>query len=261
MRLGRIQNNYTAEGFDLVAAQGLSFIEICCNNAEEAQALIDAKESVQAEIARTGIDVSCVGRWNHDLQENGGIHEEKLKTYIDLLDTAIELGAKTFVCGINYDESVSLFRNYQNAVSFFRTLCDHAKGTGIKVAVQNCKWNNFVISPDQWKVVLGEVEDLWIKFDASHAYHRGDNYLAELSDWGHRVAHIHIKGTTIAGKTKVADPPAGMDDIKWPSLFAILYSIGYDGDLSIEPHSKIWKGELGAAGIDFTKKFISQYLV
>ena len=112
MRLGRIQNNYTAEGFDLVAAQGLSFIEICCNNAEEAQALIDAKESVQAEIARTGIDVSCVGRWNHDLQENGGIHEEKLKTYIDLLDTAIELGAKTFVCGINYDESISLYKKH-----------------------------------------------------------------------------------------------------------------------------------------------------
>ena len=31
MRIGRIQNNYTAEGFDLVKEQGLDFIEICCN--------------------------------------------------------------------------------------------------------------------------------------------------------------------------------------------------------------------------------------
>lgn len=261
MRLGRIQNKYTAEGFDLVASQGLSFIEICCNNAQEAQALIDAKESVKTEIARTGIDVSCVGRWNHDLQENGVINEEKKAQYLALLDTAIELGAKTFVCGINYDESVSLFRNYQNAVAFFSELTAHAKGSSVKVAVQNCNWNNFVVSPEQWKVVLGEVEDLWIKFDASHAYNRGDDYLAELSDWGKRVAHVHIKGTTIAGRTKVADPPAGMDDIKWSSLFAILYSVKYDGDLSIEPHSKIWQGELGAAGIAFTQKFIGQYLV
>ena len=32
MRLGRIQNNYTTAGFDLVKNTGLEFIEICCND-------------------------------------------------------------------------------------------------------------------------------------------------------------------------------------------------------------------------------------
>ena len=50
MRLGRIQNNYTAQGFDKVKEQGLEFIEICCNNAEEANALIAAKDDVLAQI-------------------------------------------------------------------------------------------------------------------------------------------------------------------------------------------------------------------
>jgi sugar phosphate isomerase/epimerase len=82
-----------------------------------------------------------------------------------------------------------------------------------------------------------------------------------MSDYGDRIAHFHIKGTVRAGKRKVDDPPAGMDDIRWGSVFAVLYSRGYNGDLSIEPHSAIWKGELGEAGIRFTKNYIEKFLM
>ncbi len=261
MRIGRIQNNYTAEGFDLVKSQGLSFVELCRNNQTESERLVADRESVLAEIRRTGIDVSSVGRWNHDVAEGGKLVEERVKSYHDLLDTAIYLGAKTFVCGINYDDSISRYRNYTNAIEFFGGLCEHAKGKNIKVAAQNCYWNNFIVRPADWEIVLGELEDLWIKYDASHSYNRGDNYLDELSDWGHRVAHVHIKGTTHAGKNPVADPPAGMDDLNWPSLFSILYGRGYNGDLSIEPHSSIWLGDLGAAGVLFTRDFIKKFVL
>lgn len=261
MRLGRIQNNYTEAGFDLVKNSGLDFIEICCNNAEEMKKLIAAKDDVKAQIARTGIDVSCVGRWNHDINENGTINADKLAEYKALLDTAMELGAKTFVCGCNYDENLSLYRNYTNAIEFFGTLIDYAKDSGIRIAIQNCHWNNFIVSPEQWKVVLGELSGLWLKFDASHTYNRHDDYLAELSDWGERVAHMHIKGTTHAGSRGVDDPPAGMDDIRWGSLFAILYARGYNGDLSIEPHSRVWNGALGDAGVAFTRDFIRKFMM
>ena len=143
MRLGRIQNNYTSKGFDLVVEQGLSFIEICCNNDEDAKKLIAAKDSVLKEITRTGIDVSSVGRWNHNIQKNGAIDRENEALYFELLDTAIALGAKTFVCGINYDESITLYKNYANAIEFFGDLIRRAAGR-IKIAVQNCHWNNFV---------------------------------------------------------------------------------------------------------------------
>jgi sugar phosphate isomerase/epimerase len=261
MRLGRIQNDISAEGFDLVKASGLEFVEFCCNNAKEADRLIASKEAIKAESLRTGLPVSCVGRWNHDLQEGGKINWEKAEQYKVLLDSAVELGAKTFVCGCNYDDSVSLFRNYANALEFLGTLTEHAKGKNIKVALQNCSWNNFLVTPEQWKVVLGDNPDLYIKFDASHTYNRGDNYLEELSDWCERVAHIHIKGTTHAGKRGVDDPPAGMDDILWRPLFSILYARKYDGDLSIEPHSATWRGALGDAGIAFTRDFIRGFML
>lgn len=260
MRLGRIQNNFSAEGFDVVKNEDLDFIEICCNFDRDVEALIDAKERVKAEIARTGIDISSVGRWNHDLNAEGKINEEKAQQYYALLDTAIELGAKTFVCGCNYDESISLYKNYQNAIGFFGELIERADGR-IKIAIQNCNWNNFVVSPREWEVVLGELPELMIKYDASHAYNRNEDYLGQLNDWCDRVAHIHIKGTTHAGKKSVADPPAGMDDILWRPLFSILYSNGYNGDLSIEPHSKVWQGELGEAGVEFTRDFIRGFML
>lgn len=261
MRLGRIQNDYTEKGFCLVRDQKLEFAEICRNSEEEALDLIARRDEVKAAAASAGIAISCVGRWNHDVQADGKINAEKVKSYFDLLDTAIFLGAKTFVCGFNYDSSVSLFKNYSNAIEFFGMITERAKGSGIKVAIQNCDWNNFIVSPEQWKIVLGENPDLCIKFDASHAYNRGENYLAELSDWGERIAHMHIKGSVRAGSRWVDDPPAGMDDLNWGSVFAILYARGYKGDLSLEPHSETWHGELGAAGIEFTRKYIRQFMV
>ena len=185
---------------------------------------------------------------------------EKREKYFALLDTAIGLGAKTFVCGVNKDESISLYKNYVNAIDFLGSLIERADGK-IKIAVQNCHWNNFILSPKEWEVVLGELPELWLKYDPSHAYKRGDDYLAELSDWGERIAHFHIKGVVRAGSRAVDDPPAGMDDINWGAVFAILYARGYNGDLSIEPHSKTWSGELGDAGVVYTRNFIEKFIV
>ena len=264
MRLGRINTfgNHDLETYERIKNDRLEFAEICCNFDKDIQSVIEQKEKIKKNSELSGVDVSCVGRWNHEVLKDGKIDGEKLSLYKELLDTSVYLGARTFVCGCNYDESISLYKNYTKAIEFFGALCDHAKGKNIKVAIQNCHWNNFVVSPEEWKVILGEIPGLCIKFDASHAYNRNANYLDELADWGERVAHVHIKGTTHAGKEgKVDDPPAGMDDLKWGSIFAVLYSVGYDGDLSIEPHSKTWHGPLGDAGILFTRDFIRKFMV
>ncbi len=260
MRIGRI-NGYSAENFDSTKASGLEFIEICSTNQEAVKRIIDSVDSIAEQIKRTGIDVSSVGRWNHNLLADGKIVAESLDLYKAHLDAAIKLGAKTYVCGCNFDSSISLFKNYSNAIEVLGTLTEHAKGSGTRVAVHNCNWNNFIVSPEEWKIVLGELPELGIKFDASHAFLAERDYLDELSDWCERVYHVHIKGMVRAGERKVDDPPAGMDAIKWGPLFAILYSRGYDGDLSIEPHSAIWHGERGEAGVEFTKKFIKNFIV
>jgi sugar phosphate isomerase/epimerase len=261
MKLGMIHNCPTAESLQYVKGLGLSFVEMCNNNNDETIQFSRDFAKTRALIEDAGLEIGSIGRWNIALNIGGKINEPEYEVIQQNLDDAIACGCPTFVCGCNYDPGISLYRNYSTAIEVFGRFLDRAKGTGTKVAVYNCDWNNFVHSPEQWEVILGELPELYIKYDASHAYNRGEDYLAQLSDYGERVAHVHIKGTTHAGKRTVDDPPAGMDDINWRSLFAILYSRRYDGDLSIEPHSAVWHGELGAAGVEFTRKFIKEFMM
>ena len=261
MRIGRIIFDRTEAGLLAFKNAGLSFAEVCLNFNEDDERILQEAANLRTAIDRSGLPISCIGRWNHAVQKDGALIESEVERYLSVVDVAGALGAKTYVVGCNYDSTVSLYRNYTNAIEFFGKICDRAKAHGIRVAIQNCDWNNFVFSPREWEVILGELPDLCIKYDPSHAYGRGADYLAELSDWGDRVAHVHIKGTTIAGSKKVADPPAGMDDIKWSSLFAILYARHYNGDLSLEPHSSVWKNEMEDRGIAFTQKFIREFMV
>ena len=261
MRIGRIIFDRTEAGFNAFKEAGLTFAEICLNFPEDDERILKEASDIRQSIDKSGLPVSCIGRWNHAVQQNGVVPKSELERYLSLIDVASVIGAHTFVAGCNYDESISLYKNYNNAIEFFGALCEKAKKHDIRVAVQNCDWNNFIFSPREWEVVLGELPELGIKYDPSHAYNRNADYLAELSNWGERVAHMHIKGCVKAGARRIDDPPAGMDDLNWSSIFAILYARGYDGDLSIEPHSPTWRGERGEAGVAFTKRYIEQFIV
>lgn len=52
----------------------------------------------------------------------------------------------------------------------------------------------------------------------------------------------------------------GLDMTDWGAFMAILYGKQYEGGLSIEPHSKVWSGELGEKGIDFTVAYMKKLL-
>ena len=56
------------------------------------------------------------------------------------------------------------------------------------------------------------------------------------------------------------DPPAGLDATNWPAILGLLYAQGYDGMLSIEPHSRTWEGDMGDWGVDYTIQYISNML-
>jgi sugar phosphate isomerase/epimerase len=172
VRLGIIHSGRDKKAFHEIEEMGLSFIEICCNSYGDMEKVIEHKEEIKAAILDTGVTVSSVGRWNHTLNCGNSLDGRELEGYFSLLDTAIELGAKTFVVGINYSENVSLYENYSVAIDFFSRLIERAKGK-IKIAVQNCDWNNFIVSPREWEVVLGHLPELYLKYDPSHAYNRG----------------------------------------------------------------------------------------
>ena len=174
---------------------------------------------------------------------------------------AVKIGSPVFHLGVNRDREQSLFRNYVLAVEYLREMLDYAGERGITLALYNCDWGNFLCRDKAWEIVLSEFPQLMIKYDCSHVYGRGDDYIAELNKWADRVVHMHLKGALKVGNDYVDDPPAGLDEFPWPKIFALLYMRGYDKTLSIEPHSGVWTGELGERGVKYTIEYMRKLIL
>ncbi len=257
MKLGIISYRFERESFEKVKAQGLDFVEFCvnCDQENRFQEFYDKSEGIRRDLDELGLSTGSVGRWGGDkINPDGSVHQEELHADQTLIQAAAKLGCPVYVTGCNYVEGLSLYENYSAAIGYFQALIDFAKPYGIKIATYNCRWNNYVHSDPAWEVIHGHLPELYIKYDPSHCrYAMGADYLSEMKKWGKRFAHVHIKGSLIIDGERFDDPPAGLDDTNWGAFMAALYASDYDGNLSIEPHSAIWKeGELGDAGVSYT---------
>ena len=245
--------------------------------------------------AKTGVAVGAVGRWaSKIIGTDGKVIEKEFEQVKALIDFAKKTGAGAYLVSVNYVNELSYYKNITAAINYLNRVVEYADG--LKVAIVNCMMGgNYIRTPDQWKLVLSEVPGLGIKYDPSHSFvHGGVNgaYMEEGLAWGDKFAYVHVKGVIqgskqseptqwkymdwmrelpglrdlvmpeLAENGKYYDnPPAGLDAINWRAFMAILYKHGYDGMLSIEPHSRTWQGDLGDRGLKFTIDYIRSLMI
>ena len=261
MKLGIIRT-WTEQDFIWCKEKGLDFIECDINGGVKNVVNYMAElDEIKANIEKYGIGIGAIGRWGRDrIIGDGELNEEELKCSYDLVDACEKLGAPVFMCGCNYLENLSFYDNCMAAIKYFQAVVDYATPKGVKVAVYNCDWNNFVYSPKTWDIILPAVPGLGIKYDASHSRYRGDDFMLEIKQYANRFYHMHLKGTLIVDGKRTDDPPAGLDQINWPALLSLLYAKRYNGGLSIEPHSGVWTDGLGEWGVDYTINYFKPLL-
>lgn len=262
MKLGLIA--YGGEqDFPKAKEKGLDFVEFCINACPpdiQEEFSRDAKET-RKKLDDLGLGTGSVGRWGAvKLLKDGTINQEEFEIDRRLIEAAAVLGSPVYVTGCNEAEDLSLYENYTAAIGYLEKLIEFGKQYGVDIATYNCRWSNFIVSDPQWSVVHGHLKDLKIKYDPSHSIYEGGDYLSEIRKWGNRFGHVHIKGILQAAGKRVDDPPAGLDQINWGAFMASLYAVGYDGTLSIEPHSEIWKGDLGEKGLNFTIEMMKKMI-
>lgn len=300
MKLGIISKP-EAESFDHAKELGLDFLEFDCNPPSyfggPVSKLLEIQEELKAASQRTGIEVGAVGRWaSRILDEKGEVIQEEFENVKAVIDFGAFLGAKYYLCSVAYVKEISYYQNITCAIKVLNDIVKYAQEKGMECAIVNCMMgDNYIRTPEQWKLVLSEVPGLGIKYDPSHSFvHGGKNgaYIEEGLGWGQHFSYCHVKGVIqgdsfseveewkdydmmrrhpemkdelfahrAEGRLWYDNPPAGIDVINWRAFFAILYKYGYDGYLAIEPHSQTWQGEKGQKGVKYTIKYIRDLMI
>lgn len=248
--------------FQYVAKKGLHYIEFCVNCDYSADKFCSMIDEIKGYSEKYDVKIGSMGRWGDSIQdENGNIIESTLASHMKLIEAAEKLGCPVYNCGVNAIKSKNFTENCAFAIDVLRKLVEHGNKHNVKVALYNCNWNCFTYEPKAWQVLIPAVSGLGIKYDATHAIARGADYMAEMRDWGKYFYHVHLKGAHYIEGQYYDAPPMGLDDINWGSFFNMLYTKGYNGMVSLEPHSSYWHGKLGDWGIDFSIKYASQYIM
>ena len=298
MKLGMITRPLP-ESFDQLKDLGLDFAEFDLNpgnffgpSLEEVKANLS---ELKAASERTGVEVGAVGRWaSHILNADGSVNEEEWENVKTVIAIGKELGAKHYLCSVAYVPELTYYGNITASINVLRMIVAEAKEAGMTTAIVNCMMGgNYIRTPEQWKLILDEVPGLTIKYDPSHSFVHDPNgaYMSEAFNWGDRFGYVHIKGVVQMGESNEPNqwkvmgliqqhpelkdllmenfmpkvnhydnPPAGLDSINWGAFFAVLYKHGYDGYLSIEPHSRTWWGEKGDWGVKYTIDYIRKLM-
>lgn len=258
MKLGII-TGHDSTGIKYVRDLGLGYAEMDVN-AENIDYLFEAESGIAAAMKEYDVELSAVGRWGIiKVDKNGDIIEAEQKKEFALIDFCRRNGCGVYMLTMNYVDELSYLANLNASVRYLESLIDYA-GDDVKVCVVNCSWNNYIVGDKEWDIILGHIPKLGIKFDSSHSINGGRDYRAEAARWGERFYHVHLKGTININGERLDDPPAGLDMTNWPELISILLAKGYDGVLSLEPHSSVWQGELGAKGIEYSIKYFKNLL-
>ena len=260
MKLGIILPPFS-ESFDRAKALGLDAVEFTMNEGADLDAFESRLPEMKKKSEETGVTVSSIGRWGARRQrEDGVLIPSQAEADRRLIDACAFLGCPVFVCNFNFAKEKTLFENYALAIDYLSALIAYGKEKGIKIATYNCEWEGFLVREADWKIVHGHLPLLGIKFDPANSAYNGADPMVEAAHWGDRFYHVHLKGHLIIEGKRVDDPPAGLDDTNWPALIALLVAKGYDGTLSIEPHSEFWNGERGEKGIDYTIRYFQNLL-
>lgn len=261
MKLGIIQG-WDEAGFQYAASKGLEAVEFCVNHNYDSVAFVRQVPQIKSYIEKYGVAVGSMGRWGQvRIDKNGEVIPSALLDDQRLIDAASALGCPVYNVGCNWTQGKTFEENCQIAIEYFAKLLTYAEGKNVKIATVNCDWENFVLTPKEWNVIHTALPELGIKYDPSHCLNRRGDYLKEIRDWCKRIYHFHIKGAMYIDGEHFDDPPAGLDQIHWGPIMNLLYINGYDGMLSIEPHSGYWKGKMGQWGVDFTIRFIRPYIM
>lgn len=186
-----------------------------------------------------GLRCSSFGLWgvNHiasdvHVRQTARIERERAIEY------AAMLGASVLVLGAGEISHV-LDENVYTFAHVMRPSIDAVASHKMHVALYGFH-NGFLTTPDACERLWSVVGDVGFSLDVAAIMQAGHDALEFVRRHGKRIRHVHIKDIMLQHGSCIAEPPAGMGDVPWGKVMALLYEAEYRGTLSIAPHGPFW---------------------
>jgi sugar phosphate isomerase/epimerase len=258
MQLGFLTSG-TVEDVQFARKQGFDCVELALF--DDTPLFQDHRAFKQA-LVDEGIDlvaVSLFGKNHHDPDEK--TRNDHAVLWEKAADLAADLGTGIFIAGAGRIPNIPDDKQWEPAVEELRPRIEAVQRRGLKFAFYNCHWENVIDRPAAWSRVLPEFPGVGIKFDPSHPVYDHRDWMAELFEAGPNLVHTHAKDVLRIGDTMVADPNPELGQIAWGAFFGILYQVGYDGAVCIEPHSPLYTGEHRHKFLALSGRYLRQFML
>lgn len=213
----------------------------------------------------TGIKVSSLGFYSNPLMNED--HKAQLHECIDMAEAFGTNVVSTFAGAL---EGQAVHKAMPKFKEVFGELARHAEDKGVKIAIENCpmggSWYrptcNIGFHPQAWEMMFNEVDSpaLGLEWEPAHQLRQLLDPIAGLRKFAKKVVHVHGKDANVKrdvfaaeglmGPHSIIDERfPGFGDTDWRQIFAILHSVKYEGNVSIEGyHDCFYKNEWEMTG-------------
>ncbi|MDP2896439.1 MAG: sugar phosphate isomerase/epimerase [bacterium] len=272
MRLSFISDELTVDDMRFARDNGFDGLEtnihIQMGSQNEAGKLLwleKRADAARASLDDHGLKMAAMGVWELNFI-NARERDRCIEYYERMVNLAVTLGCPVLYHGCGDVPGLSPAAKIERYLTVGETLVHLAEKEGLRACIYSGDLVHFAWDPTTWGQIFPRVPTLGLKYDPSHLFYERCPYLEPLvhffREFGPKVYHVHIKDVHRISDHEFLEPPAGMGEIDWPAILAVLYANKYDGFLSLEPRGR-WATDpdLRYLGLRLGKQYLQCFMV
>ncbi len=225
-------------------------------------------KTINKLLEQRGVEISSLGYYPNPLAADKKEGEVYIAHIKKLIEAAVLLGLKNVNTFIGRDPAKTIEANWPRFLEVWQPIIKFAEKQKIKIGIENCpmkftkdEWpggQNLAISPEVWRKMFEAIPSDYfgLNYDPSHMVLQQMDYLTPMTDFSHKLFHVHAKDLRI-DKTRLnevgifAHPNhwhtpklPGLGDVNWGQFFASLNDAGYNGPVCVEVEDRAYEGDL-----------------
>ena len=247
---------------DLAQQQGIDGVELLFNSKCGVDFSLD---KIKPAFENTPVEPAACGLWwlntiSPDPDERAAVR----RTMLEFLAMAEAIGCRMAFFNTGEYDPEDPDKNIAEFKKEYLYYKDIADKKGIKLACYLGHGGNFVHSREILDKLLKEVPEFNIKLDpVGIMRNMKDDPYEIMKRYANRIAHFHAKDIFRYGDDGwEIEPIVGMGQLKWNVMLGMLWNVGYDGYIIIEPHGDVWaEPENRWKHIVLAKRHLEQYMI